>query len=192
MAHLNMSHDRGVTEPPLIEQTIGSFFDEMVQRVPDNDALVSCHQNIRYTYRQMQAESNRLASAFLEIGLQRGDRVGIWSHNNAQWLLTQLATAKVGIILVKECNPLRPSHLDSAVAAGADPGVLLSDDGDSLKPLSYSERIIRGAIINHNDFIRFIHLLHRCDDRLQGICYEYFFVITGYKEGQINWVAIIR
>ncbi|MEO8171149.1 MAG: AMP-binding protein, partial [Oxalobacteraceae bacterium] len=87
--NLTISHDRGPRDSALIEQTIGSFFDAMTDRVPDREALVSCHQNIRYTYRQLQTEARRLSSALLNLGLQRGDRVGIWSHNNAQWLLTQ-------------------------------------------------------------------------------------------------------
>jgi fatty-acyl-CoA synthase len=110
-----MSHDCGEKVAPLIEQTIGSFFDAMSTKVADNEALVACHQNLRYTYRQLQAESNRLASALLELGLQRGDRVGIWSHNNAQWLLTQIATAKVGIVLVNINPAYRVSELDYAL-----------------------------------------------------------------------------
>ncbi|MEO8408053.1 MAG: AMP-binding protein, partial [Oxalobacteraceae bacterium] len=84
MTNLTISQDQGATTLPLIEQTIGNFFDAMVQRVPDSDALVSCHQQLRYTYRELQTEVRRLASALLQLGLQRGDRVGIWSHNNAQ------------------------------------------------------------------------------------------------------------
>ncbi|MDP3842262.1 MAG: AMP-binding protein [Oxalobacteraceae bacterium] len=101
---LTISHDHGARDVPLIEQTIGSFFDAMVERVPDHEALVSCHQQLRYSYRALQAEARRLASALLNLGLQRGDRVGIWSHNNAQWLLTQLATANIGVVLVN-INP---------------------------------------------------------------------------------------
>ncbi|MDR3483256.1 MAG: AMP-binding protein [Burkholderiaceae bacterium] len=115
MKHLSMSHDCGEKTAPLIEQTIGSFFDDMANKVADNEALVACHQNLRYTYRQLQTESNRLASALLELGLQRGDRVGIWSHNNAQWLLTQIATAKVGIVLVNINPAYRVSELDYAL-----------------------------------------------------------------------------
>ena len=102
-APLKMSQDRG-PETPLIEATIGDFFDAMVERYPDREALVVCHQNIRWTYRQLQQQVNRLASAMIEMGLEIGDRVGIWSHNNAEWLLMQLATAKVGVILVN-INP---------------------------------------------------------------------------------------
>src|SRR5689334_13677946 len=96
MAQMETSIDRGSTDTPLIEQTIGDFFDAMAARVPDNAALVSCHQQLRYSYRELQREANRLASALLAIGMGPGDRVGIWSHNNAQWLLTQIATAKAG------------------------------------------------------------------------------------------------
>ena len=90
------SHARGATQPPLIEQTMGVFFDAMAERFPEREALVVAHQKRRYTYRQLQTEANRLASALLGLGLAPGDRVGIWSHNNAEWVLMQLATAKAG------------------------------------------------------------------------------------------------
>jgi len=115
MAQLVTSYDQGSQETPLIEQTIGEFFDAMASRFPDNEALVSCHQQLRYTYRQLQQESNRLASALLELGLRAGDRVGIWSHNNAQWLLTQIATAKAGIVLVNINPAYRLAELEYAL-----------------------------------------------------------------------------
>lgn len=102
-APLTMSQDRG-PQTPLIEATIGDFFDAMVEQYPDREALVVCHQDIRWTYRQLQQKVNQLASAMIDMGLEIGDRVGIWSHNNAEWLLMQLATAKVGVILVN-INP---------------------------------------------------------------------------------------
>jgi fatty-acyl-CoA synthase len=115
MTQLTSSYQQGSSDSPLIEQTIGRFFDAMVQRFPERDALVSRHQNLRYTYRQLQTESNRLASALLTLGLQRGDRIGIWSHNNAEWVLTQLATAKAGIILVNINPAYRVSELEYAL-----------------------------------------------------------------------------
>ncbi|MCP5916440.1 AMP-binding protein, partial [Klebsiella pneumoniae] len=71
---------------------------------PDKDALISAHQNIRLTYRELQRKVNQLASSMIRMGLQKGDRVGIWSHNNVEWVIMQLATAKAGIILVN-INP---------------------------------------------------------------------------------------
>ncbi|AIY44017.1 Acetoacetyl-CoA synthetase [Collimonas arenae] len=115
MANLNSSIDRGRQDTPLIEQTIGHFFDDMAARVADNDALVSRHQKIRFSYRALQLEARRLASAMLKLGLQPGDRIGIWSHNNAEWLLTQLATAYAGIVLVNINPAYRVSELEYAL-----------------------------------------------------------------------------
>ncbi|MDO4724566.1 MAG: AMP-binding protein, partial [Comamonadaceae bacterium] len=98
------SYAQGSTATALIEQTIGDFFDAMAQRHPERDALVSRHQGLRYTYRELHAKVNQFASALLRTGLQPGDRIGIWSHNNVQWVLMQLATAKVGLVLVN-INP---------------------------------------------------------------------------------------
>lgn len=115
MVRLVTSYDRGSQDVPLIEQTIGDFFDAMVSRFPDNEALVSCHQKLRYRYHELQREANRLASALLCLGLAPGDRIGIWSHNNAQWLLTQIATAKVGIVLVNINPAYRIAELEYAL-----------------------------------------------------------------------------
>ncbi|NDP39742.1 MAG: AMP-binding protein [Rhodoferax sp.] len=105
----------GATNVPLIEQTLGEFFDAMVARQPEHDALVSAHQQLRYSYRELQTASKQLASALLGLGLKPGERVGIWSHNNAQWLLTQLATAQVGLILVNINPAYRVAELDYAL-----------------------------------------------------------------------------
>ncbi len=102
-APLTQSYDKG-PDVPLIEATIGDFFDAIVSKYPEREALVVRHQNIRWTYRELQQQVNQLASSMIEMGLEIGDRIGIWSHNNAEWLLMQLATAKVGVILVN-INP---------------------------------------------------------------------------------------
>ena len=107
-----LSEAQGASQPPLIEQTIGAFFDHMVRRQPDREALVSCHQNRRYTYAALQTEARQLASALLRQGLVPGDRVGIWSHNNAEWVLMQLATAEVGLVLVN----INPAYRTTEVA----------------------------------------------------------------------------
>src|SRR5690606_27716614 len=105
----------GATDVPLIEQTIGAHFDSMAARQPESEALVSVHQGLRFSYRSLQAQANRLASALLRQGLQPGDRVGIWSHNNAEWVLTQLATAKAGLVLVNINPAYRTSEVDYAL-----------------------------------------------------------------------------
>jgi fatty-acyl-CoA synthase len=112
---IEQSYSRGQTDKPLIEQTIGDYFDAIVARHPDAEALVSLHQGRRYTYRQLQDEVNRLASALLGAGLATGDRVAIWSHNNVEWVLMQLATARLGLILVNINPAYRVAELEYAL-----------------------------------------------------------------------------
>ena len=110
-----LSYAKGSEAPPLIEQTLGAFFDEMAVRHADREALVSLHQGLRYTYRELHTEVRRLASALLGLGLSVGDRIGIWSHNNAEWVLMQLATAQVGLVLVNINPAYRTSELEYAL-----------------------------------------------------------------------------
>ncbi|MBT2301624.1 AMP-binding protein [Variovorax paradoxus] len=112
---LTQSLDRGATDVPLIEQTLGDFFDDMAARQGEREALVSVHESKRLSYLELQREANRLASALLGLGLAPGDRVGIWSHNNAAWVLMQIATAKVGIILVNINPAYRTAELEYAL-----------------------------------------------------------------------------
>lgn len=101
---MNLAHVKGDTTHPLIETTIGQLFDATCARHPDVDALISAHQNIRLTYAQLQGQVNALAVSLRRLGLGKGDRLGIWALNTAEWALTQFATAKLGIILVN-INP---------------------------------------------------------------------------------------
>ncbi|HMZ01111.1 MAG TPA: AMP-binding protein, partial [Burkholderiaceae bacterium] len=114
-APLTQSLDRGPTDVPLIEQTIGAFLDDMAARQPDHEALVSVHQGQRLTYAQMRDASKRLASALLDLGLVPGDRIGIWSHNNVEWVLMQFATAQAGLVLVNINPAYRTAELEYAL-----------------------------------------------------------------------------
>jgi fatty-acyl-CoA synthase len=114
-ARLTESHDRGTTDVPLIEDTLGDFFQAMAARQPEREALVSVHQGLRYTYAQLRDAADRLASALLRQGLVTGDRIGIWSHNNAEWVLMQLATARVGLVLVNINPAYRVAELEYAL-----------------------------------------------------------------------------
>ena len=112
---LTASYAKGRTDVPLIEQTIGDFFADMAQRQGSRDALVSRHQGLRYSYGQLHAATRQLASALLNLGLIKGDRIGIWSHNNAEWVLMQLATAQVGLILVNINPAYRTTEVEYAL-----------------------------------------------------------------------------
>ena len=104
-----LSHSVGPGEPLLLEQTIGDNLDATVARVPDRDALVDRASGVRMTYAELGAEVDRLARGLVGAGIAKGDRVGIWAPNCAEWVLTQYATAKVGAILVN-INPAYRSH----------------------------------------------------------------------------------
>ena len=91
---------RGGTTPPLLESTIGDALAAAIARWPEREALVSRHQNVRWTYAEFGQRVDDVAAGLLALGLRRGDRVGIWAPNCAEWVLTQFATAKAGLILV--------------------------------------------------------------------------------------------
>ena len=109
------SYARGTAEPPLIEQTIGDHFDAVADRQPDAVALISRHEGRRLSYRELKILSRRLASGLLRAGLLPGDRIGIWSHNNVAWILMQIATARIGLILVNVNPAYRTSELAYAL-----------------------------------------------------------------------------
>lgn len=100
----DLAHVKGDIAHPLIEATIGQFFDATCARHPDVDALISAHQDIRLTYAGLREKVDALAVSLRRLGLRKGDRLGIWALNTAEWALTQFATAKLGVILVN-INP---------------------------------------------------------------------------------------
>jgi fatty-acyl-CoA synthase len=106
------SYASGISTAPLIGSTIGDLFDRVAGQVPDNDALISCHQSLRYTYRELQVAVDTFARGLMALGIEGGDRVGIWSPNYAEWVITQFATPKVGCILVNINPAYRTSELE--------------------------------------------------------------------------------
>src|SRR5690242_13974084 len=106
-----LSQVRGPLEPALLEETIGDCLRRIAAQHGEREALVSCHQDVRLTYAQLDAEVDRVARALIAAGLQVGDRVGIWSPNCAEWTVIQLATARAGIILVNVNPAYRTSEL---------------------------------------------------------------------------------
>jgi fatty-acyl-CoA synthase len=103
------SYSHGISGVPLLGETIGENLARAVARFPDRPALVSCHQDVRWTYSELGERVDRLASGLLEAGIETGDRVGIWSPNCAEWVLVQYATAAIGAILVN-INPAYRTH----------------------------------------------------------------------------------
>src|SRR5581483_357581 len=105
----------GPSDHPLLDHTIGAYFEQTVARFPDREALVVVHQDIRWSWRELDAEVDRLARGLIARGIGIGDRLGIWSPNHAEWVLTQFATAKLGIILVNINPAYRANELAYAL-----------------------------------------------------------------------------
>ncbi|TLX51647.1 AMP-binding protein [Pseudoalteromonas ruthenica] len=112
---LTLSQYHGSFSTPLSERTIAEHLDYIVDKHPDNEAIVVRHQGIRWTYRQYLREIERLAAGLLALGVQPGDRVGIWSPNNIEWSLVQFASAKIGAIMVCINPAYRPHELAFAI-----------------------------------------------------------------------------
>ena len=110
-----LSYVHGASDKPLIGQTIGRYFDDACARNAGREALVVRHQNVRLTYAELRLKVDALACGLRRLGLEPGDRVGIWSQNNHEWTLTQFATAKAGLVLVNINPAYRRSELEYAL-----------------------------------------------------------------------------
>jgi fatty-acyl-CoA synthase len=108
-AERQWSYTSGTSDTPLLGLTIGDMFDQTAEKYPDHPALLVRQQNIRLTYRQLQEQVNQCAKGLMQLGLQKGERIGIWAPNRAEWCITQFATSKLGLILVN-INPAYRLH----------------------------------------------------------------------------------
>jgi fatty-acyl-CoA synthase len=104
-----LSYTHGASSVSLRGETIGEMWDAIVAQHGSREALVSRHQEIRWTYAEMNEQVGSCARGLLALGVERGDRVGIWSPNNAEWVVLQFATARIGAILVN-INPAYRRH----------------------------------------------------------------------------------
>ncbi len=136
------AYARGVTTPALIEFTIGQTLAQTAERFGQREALVVPHQGVRWTWNELLHRTDALAAGLLALGLQPGDRVGIWAPNCAEWTLMQFATARAGLILVNINPAYRASELAYALnkvactALVMAPALKTSDYIDILRSLA--------------------------------------------------------
>jgi fatty-acyl-CoA synthase len=112
-----VSYVHGNNGAPLIGKTIGAFLDEVSETEGSREALVVAHQKIRWTYAELKSRSDAFASGLLALGLESGDRIGIWSPNCAEWTIAQFATAKASLILVNINPAYRLNELEHVLRA---------------------------------------------------------------------------
>ena len=134
----NLSYTCGISDTPLLGITIGDLFDQTVEKYPDNDALIVHHQNIRYSYLDFQKKVNECARALLALGIKKGDRVGVWAPNCAEWTITQFATSKIGAIQVNINPSYRLHELEYALNQSGCTALVTAD---SFKTSAYTEML---------------------------------------------------
>jgi fatty-acyl-CoA synthase len=115
MTMSSRSYTHGVSATPLLSDTIGARFDQAAASWPDREAIVVRDQGVRLTFAELRRAVDSLGAGLLALGLQQGDRVGIWSPNNVAWIMTQYATAKAGLILVNINPAYRVAELEYAL-----------------------------------------------------------------------------
>ncbi|MBV8156436.1 MAG: AMP-binding protein, partial [Dyella sp.] len=110
------SYVQGVSRLPLLGDTVGSLLDRIAASHPERPALVVRSQQVRLSYREFHAEVERVAAGLLALGLQRGDRIGIWAPNRGEWVVLQFAAPKAGLILVNVNPAYRLHELEFALS----------------------------------------------------------------------------
>ncbi|MFG5863058.1 AMP-binding protein [Metapseudomonas sp. CR1201] len=123
----HQSYTRGRQDKDLLAMTIGAAFDATVARFPEREALVVRHQGLRYSWKELAEAVDRHARALLALGLESGDRLGIWAPNCAEWCITQFASAKIGAILVNINPAYRSSELEYALKQSGCRWVICAD-----------------------------------------------------------------
>ena len=138
MNNLTLSHVTGPTDQPLLNLSIGELLDQAATNHASNIAVISSKQNIRLDYKSFVSLVDGLAKGFLEAGLEKGDRIGIWSPNNVEWVTTMYAAAKAGLILVNINPAYRVSELEYALNKVGCKAVVLAN---CFKSSNYVEMI---------------------------------------------------
>ena len=132
------SYVHGANSLPLLGLTIGQCLDRAAASVPDGEALVVGWQNIRWTWRELKARADEFAAGLIALGLEPGDRLGIWVPNNAEWVVVQLATASAGIILVNINPAYRLPELEYALNQTGCRALIVAE---ALKSSNYIEML---------------------------------------------------
>ena len=144
-----ISHVRGSFDIPLVEKTLGQAFDEAVERWSDREALVSCHEDIRWTWTQLGQRVDNFAKGLWSLGFRPGNRLGVWATNQADWSVAQFATSKVGVILVNINPAYRPSELEYVLKKVGCKGLVTGDHFKSSNYIAMLQEVV--PELNHTE-----------------------------------------
>lgn len=178
-----ISYTCGVSHEPLLGITIGDKFDEIVSRFPNNEALIVHHQDVKWTYVQLQARVNNCAKALMAEGIKKGDRVGIWSSNRSEWTILQFATAKVGAILVNINPSYRIHELEYALKQSGCKMIVIAD---KFKTSDYEKMVLEIAPELTNTDIGALNA-SKLPDLTTVVSLS-----DNPSKGMLSWAALIR
>ena len=157
-----ISYIHGISDKPLLGETIGENLRKTVQKFGDKEALVVPYQNYRATYQEFWDQAEAVAKSLLAFGIEKGERVGIWSANRYEWVVIQYATARIGAIMVN-INPAYRTHELEFALNQSEVNLLLASKGfrktdylemlEKVKPQCPS---VRQVIIIDHDWDKFI------------------------------------
>ena len=153
-----ISYAHGAHSHPLLGESVQHCLNRIAETYPDNEAIISIHQNRRFTYGEVKKIVDNAAKAFLAVGIRKGDRVAIWSTNNYEWWVTQFATAKIGAILVPINPAYRTHELEYVLKQSRARALLLIESFKSSNYIDMLYRVcpeIKGAEPGHIDSWRF-------------------------------------
>ncbi|BBZ21580.1 hypothetical protein MGAD_59150 [Mycolicibacterium gadium] len=200
------SQDAGRTDIPILEETIGQNFERTVAANPGGDALVDMASSRRWTYAELNDDVDLIARGLMALGIERGERVGIWAPNCPEWTIVQYATAKIGAILVN-INPAYRTHelayvlqqsgirtLISATSFKTSDYVSMVDEvsaeAPELRDVLYLERDWR-ALVDKAEQVSVDELRARTDslDNTQPINIQYTSGTTGFPRARRSRIA---
>jgi fatty-acyl-CoA synthase len=158
------SYDRGSSEKVLINETIGACFDRVVRTHTDRSALVVRHQNVRWTWGELGRRVDNLAAGLLALNLQRGDRLGIWSPNCSEWVVTQFAAAKAGLVLVNINPAYRRTEFEFAMNKAGCRALVLAPAFKTSDYLGMVDDLVKAGKLPHLE-----HVIRLGNERSHGL-----------------------
>ncbi len=142
---VKLSYVHGRSGEPLVGLTLGAALDDAATRSPDTDALVSVSQAIRWTYADLKREADLVGAGLAALGLEPGERIGIWSPNRAEWAVTQYAAAKAGLILVTINPAYKAAELEQILNAAGCAALVMAQRFKTSDYVGMLEEIVPGV-----------------------------------------------
>lgn len=196
MQQQRLSYASKPSAQPLLGMTIGEKFDKACQQYADQEAIVSAHQNRRLSYKELQDEVNAFACSLLQLGLNKGDRLGIWSPNCVEWTITQFAAFKAGIILVN-LNPAYKSHeLEYVLNKVSCKGLVIASQ---FKTTDYQEFLTRIAPeivvctdkIIHSERLPFLKFVIKIDEKQHTGIHRFNDLVVAPTQQQLDQLQLV-